>query len=209
MFTIIDTKNWARKSIFDFFREFDDPFFNLVASVDVTHLRKRCKAENSSFSTAVLYASMCAVNAVEPFRYRLLDDGSVVSYDVIHAGSTILLSDNSFRFCYFDFHPDRAAFFEDAAIRIENCRNEIKIDPRGAALDLVHYSIIPWIAFSGLKHAKRLGRLDSIPKITFGKYEPANSRLLMPVSVEVNHALLDAYHVAQYLETFQDALNAR
>ena len=33
-----DVENWNRKNQFNFFKEYEDPFFNLTANVDVTNL---------------------------------------------------------------------------------------------------------------------------------------------------------------------------
>lgn len=69
--------------------------------------------------------------------------------------------------------------------------------------NIIHYSILPWINFSNLSHAHDYKRTDSIPKFVFGKYTELNGRCLLPLSIEVNHALMDGIHVARYLQDFQ------
>ena len=73
--------------------------------------------------------------------------------------------------------------------------------------DLIYYSIIPWVHFTGFTHARRLGTGDSIPKIVFGKHSQKSGSRLMPVSVEVHHALLDGLDVARFYERFQALLD--
>src|SRR5829696_2574101 len=49
-------------------------------------------------------------------------------------------------------------------------------------------------------------RLHSIAnghKIAFGKYREDGGRIMMPVSVEVHHALMDGLHVGRYLERLE------
>ncbi len=41
---------------------------------------------------------------------------------------------------------------------------------------------------------------QSIPRISTGKLVPDGDRMLMSVSVEVNHGLADGYHVAQFFK---------
>ncbi|MCB0574850.1 MAG: hypothetical protein KDC61_09825 [Saprospiraceae bacterium] len=45
-----------------------------------------------------------------------------------------------------------------------------------------------------------------MPKIVFGKYFASGDRLLMPVSVEVHHALMDGLHAGRFFGRFQQVL---
>jgi|GEM_PF-2867035 len=73
--------------------------------------------------------------------------------------------------------------------------------------DKLHYSIMPWVSFTAVKHARRFGREESVPKIVFGKIFAENGQWKMPVSVEANHALMDGLHVGRYFELFQQELD--
>ena len=205
MYTIFNLETWPRRATFDFFRNYDDPFFNITAPVNVKGLHRWSKNTGSSFFLASLHAATQAANAVEAFRLRLLD-GKLVQYDLVHVGSTVLMPDNTFRFCYFDYTPDRKTFVRQGAQRIEQLKENAALDPRDEALDLIHMSVIPWVSFTSFKHARRWGVADTVPKIVFGKYYEQNGRLLLPLSVEVNHAMMDGYHVGLYFEKIQEIL---
>lgn len=207
MFTIINIEQWNRRSAFEFFKHYDDPFFNITGPVDITEGYRRCKSEGRSFFLNSLYYATKAANEIEVFRYRLLDD-QVVCYDMIHCGSAVLMPDNSFRYCYFDFLPDRVAFIREASSVIDREKEKPGLDPQHDAQDLLHFSVIPWISFTSFKHARRRVPGDTIPKIMFGKFYPQGDRLLLPFSVEVNHAMMDGYHVGLYFERFREIFNA-
>ena len=64
--------------------------------------------------------------------------------------------------------------------------------------DLIYYSSIPWLDFTDLKHAGRMSKGQSIPRISTGRLVPVEDKLMMSVSVELNHGLADGYHVAQF-----------
>ncbi|MDX1909493.1 MAG: chloramphenicol acetyltransferase [Bacteroidia bacterium] len=207
MYTWLDTDTWYRRQQYEFFRQYEMPFFNMTSLVDVTRLRARSAAEGSSFFLLSLHASLQAAQEIEPFRYRIEGD-RVVVYEVIHAGSTILHEDQSFGFCYFPYEADAEAFCAAGVRRIAVQQAHRHLDPHLGQQDIIHYSVIPWIHFSSFQHARRLGKDDSIPKIVFGQYQrdPAG-RYMMPVSVEVHHALADGLHVGQYLARFQALLD--
>ncbi|MCT4587216.1 MAG: CatA-like O-acetyltransferase [Carboxylicivirga sp.] len=50
---------------------------------------------------------------------------------------------------------------------------------------------------------------DSCPKITFGKMTDEHGVKTMPVSIHVHHALVDGYHVGQFVEKYQRLMNEK
>jgi len=201
----LDVNNWARRDQFEFFRGFDKPYFNVCVQLDLTELlallRKR---PGSSVSLAYHYLALRIANEVEPFRYRLRD-GKVLVHDVIHGATTVLLSNESFAFAYFDYTADYRKFTSDAQRVITEVKREgiFKDSPSD---DLIHFTTLPWVSFTSFSHARNWGQEDSVPKITFGKFTNEGKRVLMPFSVEVHHALMDGLHVGRYLARLEAAL---
>ncbi len=207
MSNYLDIESWSRRSHYDLFRRYERPFFNICANVDVTALKKAADAHKRSFFLSSLYFSTVAANQVEPFRYRLRSDG-VLIHDVVHAGSTVLMPDDTFGFAYMDFDALFDRFHSMARAELDALRSGRPgaFDPRDDRDDLIHYSVIPWISFTSFAHARRFIELDSTPKIVFGKYFSNDGRLLMPVSVEVHHALVDGLHVGTYFDRLQEQI---
>ncbi|MEA3288025.1 MAG: CatA-like O-acetyltransferase [Candidatus Marinimicrobia bacterium] len=58
-----------------------------------------------------------------------------------------------------------------------------------------------------MNQPRNYGTDDSVPKIVFGKHEKRDGRVLMPISVEVHHSLLDGFHVGLYFKGFQQSIN--
>lgn len=54
MFKEVDTSAWDRKATYEFFRDYEDPFFNITANLDVTRLVPFCKQNGLAFSLAAL-----------------------------------------------------------------------------------------------------------------------------------------------------------
>jgi chloramphenicol O-acetyltransferase type A len=197
----LDLDGWKRRQHFEFFKGFDNPFFNICVNLDVTNLLGLTRSDASvSFFIAYHFLSMRAANEVEPFRYRLRDEGVLV-HDRIHAGTTFLLADETFTFVYFDYAEEFEVFQKSAREMIEKAKSgKSRLDEREDRDDLIHHSVLPWVSFNSISHARNWGRPDSIPKIAFGKYRADNERVLMPISVEVHHALMDGLHVGRYFE---------
>ena len=58
MFRKVDIDTWARKTTYEFFRDYEDPFFNITTNLDVTHLYRFCKDNDVAFSLAALFLSL-------------------------------------------------------------------------------------------------------------------------------------------------------
>ncbi len=202
----LDLQSWKRREQFFFFLKYENPFFNICADVDVTSALELAKQRELSFFILSLFLSSKAANSIEEFRYRI-QDKSVLVHDVIHPGSTVLNSDETFGFCYFTYDPDFAVFNQTAISDLQKFKDgEKSFDPRDERDDLIHYSVIPWVSFRSFAHARRYRNGDSIPKIVLGKYYENGGRMKMPVSVEVHHSLMDGLHVGRFYEIFQENL---
>jgi chloramphenicol O-acetyltransferase type A len=204
----LDIDNWHRRHHFQFFKDYELPFFNLCADVDVTKLYEWSKEPRGpSFFLASLYLSLQAANEIEPFRYRLNGD-SVDVYEVTHGGTTVLRQDETFGFAYFDFLSSYIQFEVTGTQILEEARTASgPLLDRPDRQNLMYYSVIPWVHFTSFAHARNPQAGDSIPKIVFGKHSEKSGSRLMPVSVEVHHALMDGLDVGRFYERFQALLD--
>jgi len=201
-----NTENWERKKQYDFFKSFQDPSFGISADVDVTPLFHFVKKNDLSFFLSSLYCSTKAANSIENFLLRIKGE-EVFKVDKNHVGSTILKRDKNFTYCVMEMKDDIREFCEHAQKEIDFHLREDIFDSKAEMLDLIYYSVIPWVSFSSIKHPKNNDQDFSIPRIVFGKYKEIDKRIYMPVSVEVNHALMDGYHVGLYFERFQELID--
>lgn len=203
MFKELDIENWNRKTTFEFFKDFEDPFFNLTANLDVTGLYHFCKKHKLAFSLASLFYSLQTANEIKEFRLRLLND-KVVECSKIHATQTILNEDESFSFCYFESKDNIFEFNEAGKTAIEKYKQLKTFDVESDRIDLIYYSVIPWISFTSFKHASRFNNKQTVPRIVFGKMFEDGARKKIPHSVEVHHALMDGFHVGKYFNLLQE-----
>jgi len=207
MWQSFNVENWGRQKAFDFYKNFDDPYFNLTVNVDVTKLLSNCKKNKQSFFLTTLHTALIAVNAVDNFKMRFYGNG-VKIYDVIHGGSTLFYDDESFGFGYYDFCESRNEFIVKSQKIIAEANAQKSFNPSEGRDDLIYFSALPWVSFTSFKHAQDKLINASIPRITFGKYFAKNDIYMMPVNIEVNHALMDGYHVGLFVKHFQKELDS-
>lgn len=202
MFKPIDIDQWNRKDAYYFFKDYEDPYFNITGNIEITHLLKFCKEKGLSFFLQTLYATLSVAHQIPAFKYRIVDH-QVVEFDSIFIGSTVLNPDNSFSFCYFDHEKNHVEFEAEGKRRIRVINAKGGIDERADAINLIHCSTIPWISFTSFKNARKKIPYDCIPKIVFGKYFKEGSKTMMPLSVEVHHAMMDGYDVGLFFEKME------
>lgn len=205
---LLDLSNWNRREHFEFFSRFEEPFFGLVATVDCTLALAEAKRLGIPFFLYYLYQVLQAVNQVDALRYRV-ENEQVYSFDRIHASATIGRPDHTFGFSFIELHNDLEKFVREAQVEINavQASEGLRLSPSTARLDVIHFSALPWVRFTGLTHARSFSHPDSIPKISVGRTYTEGSAILMPVSVNVHHGLADGYHVGLFLDEFQQRLS--
>ncbi len=208
MKTLLDLENWNRKEHFQFFKQMEEPFFGITTTIDCTKAYTFAKESATSFFAYYLHKTIVAVNTIESFRYRIIDD-AIYIYDTIDVSATIMREDNTFGFSLIEYSPDFDVFAKNTSVEIKRIQNTSGLLTREFPNNnLIHFSVIPWINFSSLSHARSFTFPDSCPKISFGKMMIADDgKRTMSMSIHVHHGLMDGYHVGQFVDCFQELMN--
>ncbi len=198
----IDIRNWNRKEIYLFFKDYEEPYYGITMDLDCTEAYEYAKSRNISFFLYYLYLSLKAVNLTEAFKYRIEGD-DLYLYDVINGSATIDRDDGTFGFSYIPYFEDLNLFLEKATEEVIEVRTSSQLIKSEIGENIIHFSSVPWIRFTSVSHPRRYSRRDSIPKVTIGKYYTDGKKRMIPVSVHVNHAVADGLHVGEFYRTLQ------
>lgn len=202
----LDVTKWARRDLFQFFLNFDNPYFNICTTVDVTRLLELLRSRpDVSVTLAYHYFALRVANEMEPFRYRLRV-GKVLIHEVINGGTTVLLPNESFSFAYFNYHDDFEKFITESQRAVSEAQKGVHPFSPKESDNAIHFTVLPWLSFTSFAHARNWGREDSVPKIAFGKFVKETDRTLLPISVEVHHALMDGLHVGRFITRLEEVL---
>ena len=205
----IDIKNWIRKEHYEWFKDFDEPFWGIVSEVDCTIAYKKSKETQIPFYHNYLHKSLKTINLIEDFRLKIIYE-KIVCYDNIHAAATLLNSDGIYAMSFIEYYDDLKDFSKAALIEEERVRKlkGLGVTRDTIRQDVIHYSSVPWFKITGLTHARKFKSQDSVPKITFGKFEEINNKKIMNIAINGHHGLTDGSHVGKYLNLFQNLLNS-
>jgi chloramphenicol O-acetyltransferase type A len=98
---------------------------------------------------------------------------------------------------YSHYTPDYAEFYKNAVADVENAKNtrEYLLDSENHP-NWFDASYVSWLSYDSLNVELPDGYIYLAPIINWGKYREENGRLMMPLTVRLNHAVADGYLVA-------------
>lgn len=202
----LDINNWNRKEHFNFFKNFDVPYYGVTVKLDCTKAYEQAKTLGVSFYSYYLHKTLVAINQLDNFRYRI-EGENVYLYDRVDASATILRDDHTFGFSYIKYVPDMQQFHQVVSAEIERVKNTTGLFTTGPMDSIVHFSALPWVDFSSMSQAYNMKSGDSCPQISVGKLVDVDGKKLMAYGLHVHHALVDGYHVGLFLDKLQLLLN--
>lgn len=202
----VDMKKSLRRNIHKLYRSLDYPYFGFTINIDVTHLYHYCKANQLSFFKTMLFFSAMTANSIKEFRYRLLDD-KVVEYDVVHPSYILLIEEDAFNFCTVEYKDEFSEFYQNAIRNAENLKGNIDLDHEEERDDLFFVTCTPWYSFTSILHPAHMHPVDSIPRISWGKYFDEGKQKKMPFGIHANHALMDGFHLGLYFDKLQNLID--
>lgn len=208
-YRIIDRESYYRKGVFRHFSEDCKCSTSMTARIDVTDLVEYSQKTKTKFYINFLYILTKVMNSREDYRMGYLwQTEELVCYDVINPTQYVFHDDTeTFTLVYTEYCADYEVFYSNALQDVEQAKKT-----RDYGLDLEHHpnwfdaSCIPWLSYDSLHVELPDGYLFFAPIVNWGKYRRENGRLLMPVTVRLNHAIADGYLVANVFRLLQQEM---
>ena len=198
-YKVIDRDTYYRKGVYRHFTEDCKCSVSITARIDVTDLVSLSKEAGTKFYINFLYVLCKALNSRDAYRMQYLwQTDELVCFDVINPTQYIFHEDTET--CtpvYTDYDPDYETFYKNASEDIEKAKQtrEYGLDAAGHP-NWFDASYISWVSYDSLNIELPDGYLYFLPIVNWGKYRDENGRLMMPVTVRMNHAIADGYLVA-------------
>jgi chloramphenicol O-acetyltransferase type A len=202
----IDLGGWPRKEHYLFYQKFEYPYFSLCVDMDISAFLPQVKRAKISFTAAIMYLVARVANGIPEFRQRIRERNPI-EHEVVHPSATVLSQNDLFAFCTVFYQDDFLAFTAAAREEIERVKNEPSLDEKIQDDSMLFMTSIPWVSFTGFMHPLKLMPSDSVPRFAWGKYRQEGERIVMPLSVQGHHALMDGLHAGLFYEEFQRLLD--
>lgn len=210
-YRVIDRESYYRKGVFRHFSEDCKCSISMTARVDVTELAAYSKAKGSKFYLNFLYLLSKTLNSRDDYKMGYLwQSDELICYDVIHPTQYVFHEETET--CtpvYSSYCEDYATFYAGALADLERAKQS-----REYGLDMESHpnwfdaSYLSWLSYDALNIELPDGYLFFAPIVNWGRYREENGRLLMPVSLRLNHAIADGYLLAKLFQLLQQEIDA-
>ena len=208
-YKIINKETYYRKGVLRHFSEDCKCSTSMTARIDVTKLVRYSKESKTKFYINFLYILSKVLNSRDDYKMGYLyQTNELICYDVINPTQYIFHEDTET--CtpvYTEYDENYEKFYDNASKDIERAKNT-----RDYMLDMANHpnwfdaSYIPWLSYDSLNIELPDGYLFFAPIINWGKYREENGKLLMPVSVRLNHAIADGYLIANVFRLLEEEM---
>ena len=198
-YRIIDKGTYYRSGAFKHFSEDCKCSTSMTARIDVAGLVQYSRQTGTKFYINFLYILSKVLNSRDDYKMGYLwQTDELICYDTINPTQYVFHEDTET--CtpvYTTYYEDYETFYREALADVERAKQtrEYGLDMAGHP-NWFDASYISWLSYDSLNIELPDGHLFFAPIINWGKYREENGRLLMPVSVRLNHAIADGYLVA-------------
>ena len=210
-YRVIDREAYYRKGVFRHFSEDCKCSTSMTARVDVTALADRARRMHTKFYLDFLYILSKVLNSRDDYRMGYLwQTDELICYDVIHPIQYVFHDDTeTCTVVYSEYCEDYDAFYAGALRDLEagKATREYGLDAAGHP-NWFDASCIPWLSYDSLNVELPDGYLFFAPIVNWGRWREENGRLMMPVSVRLNHAIADGYLLANVFRLLQREIDA-
>ena len=191
-YRVIDKGHWHRLALFDFYRKFANPCFNLCVPLKAQPLYENAKDNGISFFQLTLYAILRAANHVPQLKQRLVAD-EIIEYSAIDVMTPIMTNNDAFRqiLC-----TTAQSFNEFTHVVSQQIALAKSTEPAPLLTHGDNYfcaSSLPWLHFTGMTHAEYFSD-STVPTLTWGKLENG----VIPVAGKFNHMFVDGLHASRF-----------
>lgn len=205
MFTPIQMETWQRREYFEHYSKEIPCTYSLTSTLDIFPIRR----SGEKIYPAMIYLITQVINRHEEFRIAVNRNGILGTYNKLHPCYTVFHEDTEtfsniwtkYSTNYADFRRD---YEHDTSIYGNIQGINAKPNPPENCFPI---SMIPWVHFTGFQLNLPKGYHYFLPIFTMGQFYSKKKHILIPISIQVHHAVCDGFHVSRFLNELQEAIN--
>ena len=198
---LIDLKTWERREFYEHFIQEVVCGYSITVNVDITPL------VGQQLYPAMIWLLTKTVNEMPEFRTTLTKDGPGI-YDSMHPMYTVFNKENkNFSGIWSYYSEDYGEFLKSYQVDVAEYSKSTRYAPKaGTPENSFNISMVPWLEFTSVN----LNVFDDgrflLPIFTLGKYFEREGKRLLPLAIQVHHAVCDGYHVGLFVEKLQRSI---
>ena len=187
-YTRMNLKEWSRGDLFQFYIDKMRIVMSLTVDMDVTNLKAYSKKHHLDFYPLMVWVVSKVINAHDEFKYSWDADGNLIKWDFVSPS-------------YTDFHTDDENFTKMVT---EHAEAILANQPA----NFFDVSCLPWVKYAHFDvHVFDEGKFLA-PVVTWGKYEQKDGKLIMPLTMNIHHAVADGFHLSRFFNEVQELIDS-
>lgn len=201
-FKLIDIENWERREFYEHFINEVVCTYSITVNLDITPLKGR------RLYPAMIWMITKTVNEMAEFRTSLTKEGLGI-YEDMHPMYTVFNRENgNFSGIWSYFSEDYGEFLRNYEADEKEYSKSLRYTPKaGTPGNSFNISMLPWLEFTSVNINVYDEGKFLLPIFTMGKYFDRDGKRMLPLAIQVHHAVCDGYHVGLFVEKLQEKIN--
>lgn len=206
-YKMVDFSTWPRGDLFRFYMDHMRVVMSLTVDVNVTPLVRFVKKNGMKFYPTMIWVVSRVINSHEEFKYGWDADGNLIRWDLISPSyAHFHPEDGNFTKLVTPYGKDLAEFhtrFLEDREKYRDLRAVVEDQPAN------HFDVscLPWVRYRHFDvHVFDQGDFLA-PVVTWGKYEAEGDKLVMPLTMNIHHAVADGFHLSRFFADVQELID--
>lgn len=208
-YTVIDKENYYRKGAYENFTKGAKCSVSMTGRIDVSRLIEESKKSGTKFYINFLYLLSKVLNSRDDYKMAYFwETDELVVYDKINPKHYVFFEEKEI--CtpvYTEYEDDYQTFYQNVLRDTKEAQKRRSYDSsaneKGACFDA---SYIPWFSCDSVTLELPDGYPYYAPIVTWSNYRSEDGTMKMPVTVRMNHAAADGYHIALIFKKLEEEI---
>ena len=202
-YRVVDLDKYPRRETFLFFKNQRNCVYSLTIKINIEKVYYKSKELGIGFYPLFMSILTEAVNSFEFSRMDLDENGRLIVYEFVVPCYTIFHHEtNTYSCMNTEYVKDMIEYAKRMDFDIKSNVNNMKFCIKEQPKNGYPVSTLPWIDYDNLTIKVFDVRNNFLPMITWGKFD--KSTFQMPISFEINHAVMDGYHLHLLIDKLND-----
>lgn len=203
-FTKINRETWGRADTYRTFFKDNPCTYSMTINLNITKLMECRREKELALFPTMLYGISRTVNSFQEFRMDFDADGDVGYYASTNPCYTVFHPETeTFTTTQTEYSPDYSVFIERYHRDIQREKENRKGSQPEQGSNAFHVSCVPWTSFNGLHLNLQNGYKYLPPIFTLGRFFEERNQVLLPLAIQVHHAVCDGFHTARFIQYLQ------
>lgn len=203
-FNVIDLNTWDRKERFNHFFNNAKCTYSITVNIDITNLYNYTKTNKLRFYPTFTWVVSKVINNYKEFKMAFDEKGRLGFFDEIGPSYSVLNNKTKVTSdLYTSFNSVFANFYMD----MENNLNKYKKDANFTTKFQNNFFIVsclPWFSYTSFNVNNEGSTPFLFPMVTWGKFFKEDNKIIMPVTIQVHHAVADGYHCSLFFSDVKE-----